>query len=175
MRGGAWHGRFICGGFRVSGRVRSSIRSLFIAGLLWACWPSAVFAEGLEDQAQLLAAELRCPVCQNLSVGDSPSEMANQMRELVREKLKNGESPEQIRAYFVSRYGEWILLAPKRRGFNWVAWLLPFGAILGGIGVIGFVVRRSIFRRQAPAGAQLSPLDPRYASRLQAELKEWGQ
>jgi cytochrome c-type biogenesis protein CcmH len=101
--------------------------------------------------------------------------MANQMRELVREKLKNGESPEQIRAYFVSRYGEWILLAPKRQGFNWVAWLLPFGAILGGVGVIGFVVRRSVSRSRVPRDAQLPPLDPRYAGRLQAELKEWGQ
>ena len=155
--------------------MRRAVRSLFIAGLLCAWWPSAAFAESPEDQTQLLASELRCPVCQNLSVGDSPSEMANQMRDLIREKLKNGESPEQVRAYFVSRYGEWILLAPKRQGFNWVAWLLPFGAILGGVGVIGFVVHRSASRSRAPGDAQLPPLDPRYASRLQAELKEWGQ
>jgi len=155
--------------------VRSVLQSLLIVAVLWAWWPCAASAIELEEQVQLLAAELRCPVCQNLSVGDSPSEMANQMRELVREKLKNGESPEQIRAYFVSRYGEWILLAPKRQGFNWVAWLLPFGAILGGVGVIGFVVRRSVSRSRAPGDAQLPPLDPRYASRLQAELKEWGQ
>lgn len=155
--------------------VRSVLQSLLIVAVLWAWWPCAATAMELEEQAQLLAAELRCPVCQNLSVGDSPAEMANQMRELVREKLKNGESPEQIRAYFVSRYGEWILLAPKRQGFNWVAWLLPFGAILGGVGVIGFVVRRSVSRSRAPGDAQLPPLDPRYASRLQAELKEWGQ
>ena len=155
--------------------MRSVLQSLLIVAVLWAWWPCAASAIEFEEQTQLLAAELRCPVCQNLSVGDSPSEMANQMRELVREKLKNGESPEQIRAYFVSRYGEWILLAPKRQGFNWVAWLLPFGAILGGVGVIGFVVRRSVSRSRAPGDAQLPPLDPRYASRLQAELKEWGQ
>lgn len=155
--------------------MRSVLQSLLIVAILWAWWPCAATAIEFEEQAQLLAAELRCPVCQNLSVGDSPSEMANQMRELVREKLKNGESPEQIRAYFVSRYGEWILLAPKRQGFNWVAWLLPFGAILGGVGVIGFVVHRSVSRSRAPGDAQLPPLDPRYASRLQAELKEWGQ
>jgi cytochrome c-type biogenesis protein CcmH len=150
-------------------------QSLLIVAVLWAWWPFAGGGVTLDEQAQLLAAELRCPVCQNLSVGDSPSEMANQMRELVREKLKHGESPEQIRAYFVSRYGEWILLAPKRQGFNWVAWLLPFGAILGGVGVIGLVVRRSVSRSRAPREGPLPPLDPRYASRLQAELKEWGQ
>ena len=148
---------------------------LLIFCVVWLGSPSFVIAVTLEEQAQLLAAELRCPVCQNLSVGDSPSEMANQMRELVREKLKHGESPEQIRTYFVSRYGEWILLAPKRQGFNWVVWLLPFGAILGGVGVIGFVVHRSVSRSRAPREGPLPPLDPRYASRLQAELKEWGQ
>jgi cytochrome c-type biogenesis protein CcmH len=148
---------------------------LLIFGLVWLGAAPPAMAVGVEEQAQLLAAELRCPVCQNLSVGDSPSEMANQMRDLIREKLKNGETPEQIRAYFVSRYGEWILLAPKRQGFNWVAWLLPFAAILGGVGVIGIVVRRSMSRSRAPREAPLPPLDPRYASRLQAELKEWGQ
>jgi len=155
--------------------MRSVMLSVLIAAVVWLCCAGTGLAVSVENHAELLAAELRCPVCQNLSVGDSPSEMANQMRELIREKLQNGETPDQIRAYFVSRYGEWILLAPKRQGFNWVAWLLPFGAILSGIGVVVVVVRRSISRRQAPAGAQLSPLDPRYASRLQAELKEWGQ
>lgn len=155
-------------------RMRRTVFSLVILAVLWA-WPPALHAVSLEEQTHGLAAELRCPVCQNLSVDDSPSEMATQMREVIREKLKDGESPEQIRAYFVSRYGEWILLAPKRQGFNWVAWLLPFGAILGGLGVIGWVVRRAIVRGRAPREEELHPLDPRYARRLEAELKEWGR
>ena len=150
-----------------------AVRSLLIAGFLWAWWLSALFAASVEDQAQLLAAELRCPVCQNLSVADSPSEMANQMRDLIRERLTNGDSPDQVRAYFVSRYGEWILLAPKREGFNWVAWILPFAAILGGVGVIGVVVQRAIARGRARKGEAPPPLDPRYARRLEAELREW--
>ncbi|MGH7411624.1 MAG: cytochrome c-type biogenesis protein [Candidatus Methylomirabilis sp.] len=156
----------------MSGLMRRAIRSLFIAGLLCAWWPSAAFAESPEDQAQLLATELRCPVCQNLSVADSPSEMANQMREVIREKLNSGESADQILAYFVSRYGEWILLSPKREGFNWVAWLLPFVAILGGVGVIGLVVRRSVSRSQPSGGDERSHIDPRYVERLEAELME---
>src|SRR5574337_478685 len=91
-------------------------------------WAGVALAGSLEEQMLRLAAELRCPVCQNLSVADSPSEMATQMREVIHEKLKNGESPDQIRNYFVSRYGEWILLSPARQGFNWLAWLLPFVA-----------------------------------------------
>lgn len=135
-------------------------------------WVSVALAGSLEDQTLRLAAELRCPVCQNLSVADSPSEMATQMRELIHEKLKNGESPEQIRSYFVSRYGEWVLLAPTRQGFNWVAWLLPFVAILGGGGIIVVTIRRSIRRGRKSNGDASRPLDPRYTSRLDAELKE---
>jgi len=148
---------------------------LLILCVVWLWSPSPAIAVSVEDQTSSLAAELRCPVCQNLSVADSPSEMANQMRDLVREKLKNGESPDQIRAYFVSRYGEWILLAPKRQGFNWVAWLLPFGAILAGAGAIGWVVGRGTARRRSRQKEALPPLDPRYAGRLEAELEEWGR
>ncbi len=144
-----------------------------LAMALLGTWPGAAVSSTIEDQAQRLAAELRCPVCQNLSVADSPSEMANQMRELIGEKLQNGEPPDQIRAYFVSRYGEWILLAPVRKGFNWVAWLLPFAAILGGVGVISVVVHRSVARSHMPRQGELPPLDPRYAQRLESELKEW--
>ncbi len=154
--------------------LRRALLTALIMGVLGA-WLGAAPAVSPEDQVHLLAAELRCPVCQNLSVGDSPSEMANQMRELIREKLQQGESPDQIRAYFVSRYGEWILLAPKRQGFNWVAWLLPFGAILVGVGVIGWVVRRGAARSRASRTEALQPLDPQYARRLEAELKEWGR
>ena len=154
--------------------LRRALLTALIMGVLGA-WLGAALAVSPEDQVHLLAAELRCPVCQNLSVGDSPSEMANQMRELIREKLQQGESPDQIRAYFVSRYGEWILLAPKRQGFNWVAWLLPFGAILVGVGVIGWVVRRGAARSRAQRTEALEPLDAHYARRLEAELKEWGR
>jgi len=147
-------------------------QSLLIVAVLWTWWPSTIRAVSHEDQTQLLAAELRCPVCQNLSVADSPSEMANQMRDVIREKLQNGESPDQILAYFVSRYGEWILLSPKREGFNWVAWLLPFGAILGGAGVIALVVRRASKKGRGSDDEKQPLLDPRYVQRLEADLRE---
>lgn len=134
---------------------------------------SAAFAGSVEEQTLKVAAELRCPVCQNLSVADSPSEMATQMRELIHEKLKQGESPEQIRSYFVSRYGEWVLLAPTRQGFNWVAWLLPFVAILGGGGILVLTIQRSIRRGRQSNTEQLGPADPRYTDRLDEELEEW--
>lgn len=155
----------------IDGRKQSLAVRLLLTIVL-GVWPSALLAGSIEEQTHELAAELRCPVCQNLSVADSPSEMAIQMREVILEKLKNGESPEQVRGYFVSRYGEWILLAPTRRGFNWLAWLLPFVAILGGAGIIVLTIRRAIRRGHGPNGDASRPLDPRYASRLEAELKE---
>lgn len=141
--------------------------------IIFGVWASAALAGALEEQTLRVAAELRCPVCQNLSVADSPSEMATQMREVIHDKLKTGESPDQIRSYFVSRYGEWILLSPARQGFNWVAWLLPFVAILGGGGVIVLTIRRSIRRGHTSNMEQPGSTDPRYASRLESELKEW--
>ena len=67
-----------------------------------------------EREVYEVAAQLRCVVCQNLSVADSPSEMASQMRGIVRERLAAGETPAQVTEYFVDKYGQWILLSPRR-------------------------------------------------------------
>ncbi|HEX7127623.1 MAG TPA: cytochrome c-type biogenesis protein [Thermodesulfobacteriota bacterium] len=85
-----------------------------------------------------ISAQLRCVVCQALSVADSPSTTAQQMRALVLEQVRAGKSDEEILAYFVSRYGDWVLLAPPPRGFNLLAWGLPFVGI--GIGVVAVVL-----------------------------------
>ncbi|HTE04256.1 MAG TPA: cytochrome c-type biogenesis protein [bacterium] len=89
-------------------------------------------AKDPQARAQAIAAQLRCPVCQNESVADSPSELAAQMRTLIREKVAAGDTDQQIVDYFVSKYGEWILLEPPRRGLLWIVWLAPAVALLGG-------------------------------------------
>ena len=142
-------------------------------------------ADPRERELLEIAKNLRCPVCENQSVGDSPSGLAGQMRELIREKLKQGQTREQIEAYFTARYGEWVLLAPPKRGFNLVAWVLPFAFIASGAIVLVALLRRW---RTAPAGAGDEPLglgedapaeaagargaaDP-YLARLRRELEE---
>lgn len=96
----------------------------------------------LEARTTAVASTLRCPVCQGESIQDSPSTLAQQMRAVVRDKLRNGESPEQVKAYFVARYGEWILLEPKMTGLNVVLYVLPVVLILGGIVLLVILVRR---------------------------------
>ncbi|MFQ5851217.1 MAG: cytochrome c-type biogenesis protein CcmH [Candidatus Binatia bacterium] len=128
---------------------------------------------GLEEQVRRVAAELRCPVCQNLSVADSPSEMAQQMRGVILEQLKEGKSPEQVRDYFVSKYGEWVLLAPTTKGFSLLVWILPFVALTGGILLVVFVVRRWVQRKSRYRPGQV---DPALVQRVQQDVaaeKEW--
>ena len=96
----------------------------------------------LEARTSAVAAQLRCPVCQGLSIQDSPSELAQSMRAVARDQLAQGKSPDEVKAYFVSKYGEWILLAPKPSGINVLAYLLPVLIILGGGALLVIAVSR---------------------------------
>lgn len=122
----------------------------------------------VEDRTREIASELRCVVCQNLSVADSPSDLAKEMRNLVREQVQQGKSREEIQAYFVSRYGEYVLLSPPKRGFNLLVWGLPFLAIAVGGGVVYLVARR--WTEQASANRPA--MDPAYAERVRHELED---
>ena len=125
-----------------------------------------------EEEVLDVAAQLRCPVCQNLSVADSPSEMAKEMRGLIRERLERGETREEVMAYFVGKYGEWILLSPRATGFNLLIWILPFAAILAGlVGVILVIRRWSARARALPAAATPASPDPAYLERVRRELE----
>lgn len=123
-----------------------------------------------EETVREIAAQLRCVVCQNLSVADSPSEMANQMRGIIRERLAAGESPEQVVAYFVEKYGEWILLSPRREGFNLLVWILPFAGIAVGLLVVAILITRWS-RRPRPAVTD-EPVDPALRERIAKELAD---
>jgi cytochrome c-type biogenesis protein CcmH len=121
----------------------------------------------LDDRTRAVASELRCVVCQNLSVADSPSDLAKEMRNLVREQVAQGKTRDEILAYFVSRYGEFVLLAPTKRGFNLLVWGLPFLAILTAAGGVYLVARR--WTREP----RLEPkVDPAYADRVRREVAE---
>lgn len=104
----------------------------------------------LEAMTTVLASELRCPVCQGNSIQDSPSELAQQMRDLIRDQLRSGKTPDEVRSYFVDKYGEWILLSPKAEGLNLIVYIVPLIAVLVG----GLVVWRTVRRWTTTAQPQ---------------------
>jgi cytochrome c-type biogenesis protein CcmH len=89
-----------------------------------------------------VAAALRCPVCQGQSLQDSPSELAQEMRDVIREQLAAGKTPDEVKQYFVGSYGEWILLEPEASGFNLAVYVLPVLAVLLGAGIVLLAARR---------------------------------
>jgi cytochrome c-type biogenesis protein CcmH len=103
---------------------------------------TVVVDSALEANTRAVAAQLRCPVCQGLSIQDSPSPLAQEMKGVVREQLRAGRTPEQVKAYFVSKYGEWILLEPEPRGFNLAVYLLPLVMLVAGAILIFFLARK---------------------------------
>jgi cytochrome c-type biogenesis protein CcmH len=120
---------------------------------------SGIAAQGYDDQAWRIAQELQCPICQGQSVAESNSQLAIQMRSLIREKLAAGESREAILQYFVERYGENVLMAPRFSGFNTVAWVMPYlGALAAVLFLIWFVRRRS--DRESPTTDAHVEMDP---------------
>jgi len=123
-----------------------------------------------EDAVHEVAAQLRCVVCQSLSVADSPSEMASQMRGIIRERLAAGERPAEVIQYFVDRYGEWILLAPRRHGFNWLVWLFPLVAVATGFTLVAVIVRRWT-RRRREGGPTPVNVDPAMSERIRREME----
>jgi cytochrome c-type biogenesis protein CcmH len=92
----------------------------------------------IQERASAIAAGLRCPVCQNLSVADSPSRLAGEMRAEIEERLRAGRSDDEVRAYFVARYGEWVLLEPR----SLLPWIVPVAAVAFGLLAWALVVRR---------------------------------
>ena len=101
------------------------------------------FPESIDDEAREISYLLMCPVCQGQSVAESNSELAKDMRSIIKQKLEAGESKQEIIKYFVNRYGESILGYPPVKGVNLLLWILPaLAVLLGGIG-IGLFLHRS--------------------------------
>ena len=96
----------------------------------------------IERRTDALASQLRCPVCQQLSVRDSPSKVARTFRLRIRELVASGRSDEEVRDFFVARYGEWILLSPPRRGTGLLVWILPPAFLVAGLLLVVLAVRR---------------------------------
>jgi cytochrome c-type biogenesis protein CcmH len=102
----------------------------------------------MAERAEALAAELRCPDCQGLSVADSPTTSAQEIRRQIDELLAGGATDDEVRAHFTARYGEWILLAPSSP----LVWVLPF--VVVAVGVVGLGAWLFSRREAVPAAAE---------------------
>lgn len=98
-------------------------------------------ADSTDENVRRIARQLRCPICESVSVADSPAELAVQMRSVIRKKVEAGDSDQEIIDYFVAAYGDSVLLEPPRRGLGWAIWLGPLVAFAGGAAILGLFMR----------------------------------
>ena len=152
-------------------------RRLFLAlALLLA--PTAAFAvnpdevlsnPALEARARTISAELRCMVCQNQSIDDSNADLARDLRLLVRKRLLNGDTDQQVLDYIVSRYGEFVLLKPRLEWTTLLLWASPI--LLLGFSLVPVVVARST-RRRRPLDVRLTDDERSKLEKLLAEADD---
>jgi cytochrome c-type biogenesis protein CcmH len=117
--------------------------ALFWSSSLWAVQPDEMLPDPkLEARARVLSGELRCMVCQNESIDDSEAPLAHDLRVLVRERLKAGDSDAQVLDFLVARYGEFVLLKPRLSWHTAALWGLPPGILLAGIVALLIAGRR---------------------------------
>jgi len=130
----------------------------------FAVQPDEILADSaLEARARVLSKELRCMVCQNQSIDDSDAPLARDLRLLVRERLKDGDSDRQVIDFLVARYGEFVLLKPRLALHTALLWFGP-PALLGGGALVLFVIARRRHRRAPdeqikPEGGDLTPAE----------------
>ena len=146
-------------------RLRAIALCLMIAvsGPALAVQPDEVLSDSrLEARARALSQELRCLVCQNQSIDDSDALLARDLRILLRERLKSGDSDKQVLDFLVARYGEFVLLRPPFNGHTLLLWLAP-GLLL----VAGVIALLALGRRRADRILAEPPLTPAEKARLQ--------
>jgi cytochrome c-type biogenesis protein CcmH len=127
--------------------------------------PPATEAEAVA-RTMALAHRLRCPVCQGLSVADSTSEAALGMKARIKELVHLGYTDEQITDYFVDRYGEWVLLAPKKP----LLWAIPAAVVLSALAALTWWL--SSRRPPASPPPPIEPSEDPYRRRILRELGE---
>lgn len=138
-----------------------------------------------DDEVNEIARELYCPVCESTPLDVCPTQACADWREIIRTKLAQGETEEQIKDYFVEQYGPRALAEPPQEGFTLAVWIIPIVAVVVGGFFFSRYIRKiqtagtaqSPFAQQVPTPASSSndtekPAQDDYAARIEAELKE---
>jgi cytochrome c-type biogenesis protein CcmH len=131
--------------------------------------PDEILADpALEERARHLSQELRCMVCQNQSIDDSDAPLARDLRVLVRDRLKAGDSDRQVLDFLTARYGDFVLLRPRLAWDTAVLWFTPAAVLV--IGAIGLV---AVLRRRRRGGSAAVPTEePQLTAAERARLAE---
>jgi cytochrome c-type biogenesis protein CcmH len=131
--------------------------------------PGEMLADSaLEARARALSRTLRCMVCQNQSIDDSDAPLAYDLRVLVRERLKAGDSDDEVRDFLVARYGEFVLLEPRLRAGTALLWAVPILVLFAG----GMTVLLTLKRRETSPPLALSPEEKRRLTRLSSDSRD---
>jgi cytochrome c-type biogenesis protein CcmH len=141
-------------------RRRTQYLVLAVLLVIVAIW-SAMFIrtstqKTLDQRVQDVASQLKCPICQNESVAESPSSLAQQMRMVIRQQLQEGKSEQEVVQYFERSYGDKIINTPPWQGFYLLIWLAPIALLLGGI-VLVWLTLRDWSNQTVPVSSTPSP------------------
>ncbi|MBN2547806.1 MAG: cytochrome c-type biogenesis protein CcmH [Anaerolineales bacterium] len=127
-----------------------------------------------DDEVNAVARQLYCPVCENTPLDVCPTQACAEWRNLIRDKLAQGWTAQQVKDYFVEQYGDRVLATPPARGLNWLVYIVPPLAFLAGFFILARALR---MWRSAPAQAE-APTAPQitsddgYVERLEEELRK---
>lgn len=148
--------------------IRLMMAALFSLLISVAALSVAVDEKPLDDPAKEAMArdlmkDIRCLVCQNQSIEDSNADLARDLRQVVRERIALGDTPENVQAYLVDRYGDWVLLEPPVKKSTYLLWASPFL-------FLGFVVFMVVQSRKAPRAP--APLSAEEEAELKKILKD---
>jgi len=163
--------------FRMTWCVRFVLVMLALLGAtpLYAVQVDEILPDpALETRAREISHELRCMVCQNQSIDDSEAPLARDLRLLVRERLKAGDSDTQVVDFMVARYGEFVLLKPRVSWHTAILWGAPLTILIVGLFAIGFSVLRRPAGPPLPEVAKLSEGERQKLSAIERSQLEQG-
>jgi len=161
--------------------MKNTFFALMVMFLLSLVWVGSAAAQDTnpptDDEVNAIAKELFCPVCENTPLDVCPTEACKQWRELIRLKLSEGWTEEQIKQYFVEQYGARVLAEPPRQGWYWLIYLVPVALLALGI----YILYRAYLSMRAPLTDEIEPVETAtqaavsqsdYLRRVEEELKK---
>lgn len=151
--------------------IRTGLLLIVLLVFLPPAFADEVAETELDVQVREIAKTLRCTVCQTENIWESGAPLARQMRDAIRERLQLGHTEPEIRAYFLSRYGDYILMEPPKHGVNWLIWVAPFVLLLVGGFFLYKEVTHWVNKTPTPPSQPAPPLDEQARKRLERELE----